>query len=162
MSTATDNGTMSVAWLSITLGGAGFAQTLAWAIATDIGRSCTPGRRQLDERVGLRRRRHRAHARTAGRRALRMVERHHPECSHGPRRDRRLPPYEHEQAPRGTGQECRHIVAVIVRGAHNMTTAALEMAERGFDRIVDLSWSRRNPAVFVPRPSSLSEPLSTG
>jgi ACS family glucarate transporter-like MFS transporter len=42
MSTTTDNVTMSVAWLSIALGGAGFAQTVAWAIATDIGRSFTP------------------------------------------------------------------------------------------------------------------------
>ena len=42
MNTATDNVTMSVAWLSIALGGAGFAQTLAWAIATDISRSFTP------------------------------------------------------------------------------------------------------------------------
>jgi ACS family glucarate transporter-like MFS transporter len=41
MSTTTDNVTLSVAWLSIALGGAGFAQTVAWAIATDISRSFT-------------------------------------------------------------------------------------------------------------------------
>lgn len=32
---------ISVLWLSIALGGAGFAQTLAWTIATDIGRAHT-------------------------------------------------------------------------------------------------------------------------
>lgn len=32
---------VSVIWLSVALGGAGFAQTLAWAIATDIGRAHT-------------------------------------------------------------------------------------------------------------------------
>jgi MFS transporter, ACS family, glucarate transporter len=41
MNTTTHNVTTSVAWLSIALGGAGFAQTLAWAIATDISRSFT-------------------------------------------------------------------------------------------------------------------------
>ncbi len=32
---------VSVIWLSVALGGAGFAQTLAWTIATDIGRAHT-------------------------------------------------------------------------------------------------------------------------
>jgi MFS transporter, ACS family, glucarate transporter len=32
---------VSVIWLSIALGGAGFAQTLAWTVATDIGRAHT-------------------------------------------------------------------------------------------------------------------------
>ncbi|MEV5155627.1 MFS transporter [Streptomyces werraensis] len=41
MSTTAHDVTMSVAWLSIALGGAGFAQTLAWAVATEIGRSHT-------------------------------------------------------------------------------------------------------------------------
>ncbi|MGW0819097.1 MFS transporter [Streptomyces viridiviolaceus] len=41
MSTTTHDVTTSAAWLSVALGGAGFAQTLAWAIATEIGRSHT-------------------------------------------------------------------------------------------------------------------------
>jgi ACS family glucarate transporter-like MFS transporter len=41
MSTTTHDVTTSVAWLSVALGGAGFAQTLAWVIATEIGRSHT-------------------------------------------------------------------------------------------------------------------------
>ncbi|MEU5461007.1 MFS transporter [Streptomyces althioticus] len=41
MSQTTHDVTTSVVWLSIALGGAGFGQTLAWAIATEIGRSHT-------------------------------------------------------------------------------------------------------------------------
>ncbi|MGP3769577.1 MFS transporter [Streptomyces sp. SDT5-1] len=42
MSTTTDDVVLSVIWLSLALGGAGFAQTLAWSIATDLGRSHSP------------------------------------------------------------------------------------------------------------------------
>jgi len=41
MSLTSNDVLVSVIWLSIALGGAGFAQTLAWTIATDIGRAHT-------------------------------------------------------------------------------------------------------------------------
>ncbi|KHL01415.1 MFS transporter [Sinomonas humi] len=41
MSTTSQNVLVSVIWLSAALGGAGVAQTLAWTIATDIGRAYT-------------------------------------------------------------------------------------------------------------------------
>src|SRR6478735_775821 len=41
LSLTSDNVFVSVLWLSVALGGAGFAQTLAWTIATDIGRAHT-------------------------------------------------------------------------------------------------------------------------
>ncbi|MCG7310341.1 MFS transporter [Brachybacterium sp. ACRRE] len=41
LSTTTQSVPLGVLWLSIALGGAGFAQTLAWTIATDIGREFT-------------------------------------------------------------------------------------------------------------------------
>jgi ACS family glucarate transporter-like MFS transporter len=41
MSLTSNDVFISVVWLSVALGGAGFAQTLAWTIATDIGRSHT-------------------------------------------------------------------------------------------------------------------------
>ena len=41
MSLTSNNVFISVIWLSVALGGAGFAQTLAWTMATDIGRAHT-------------------------------------------------------------------------------------------------------------------------